>query len=307
MGFQVEPPNYSSVVDYQGTPSSGEFPQFTDQNTLAGRTATQFLDALATGVTPTELGYLNGVTSGVQTQLDAKAPTASPTFTGPVTVEDWSQFGVAGAAGVIQNDSGNLSVRGNDTLELKSTAESVDIYTNDVLRLRIGNSGSATLDSTFGASLATALGVGGNTAMCCCAYRSTNFSISTTPTAIGFNNNLTITDATIHSDSTNNTRFVVPTGGAGKWRFRLVCPGSGGAVYMNCEGYVNGVKVTGCELGVYTSGYASPNGDWILDLDDGDFFEFYLSLSTGSGTIWSSGLSGNNGGYSHAIAQRIGD
>lgn len=160
MGFQTEPPNYSSVVDYQGTPSNGEFPQFTDQNTLAGRTATQFLDALATGVTPTELGYLNGVTSGVQTQLDAKAPTADPTFTGPVTVEGWAQFGSGGAAGVIQNDSGNLSVRGNDTLELKSTAESVDIYTNDVLRLRIGNSGSATLDSTFGASLAAALGVG---------------------------------------------------------------------------------------------------------------------------------------------------
>ena len=49
-----------------------------------------------TTVDATELGYLNGVTSAVQTQLDAKlatataastyAPLASPTFTGTVTI-----------------------------------------------------------------------------------------------------------------------------------------------------------------------------------------------------------------------------
>jgi hypothetical protein len=36
-------------------------------------------------VDSTEIGYLNGVTSGIQTQLDAKAPTANPTFTGTVS------------------------------------------------------------------------------------------------------------------------------------------------------------------------------------------------------------------------------
>jgi len=35
-------------------------------------------------VTSTELGYLDGVTSAIQTQLNAKAPLASPTFTGNV-------------------------------------------------------------------------------------------------------------------------------------------------------------------------------------------------------------------------------
>ncbi len=38
------------------------------------------------GVSDTEIGYLDGVTSAIQTQLNAKAPTASPTFTGTVTV-----------------------------------------------------------------------------------------------------------------------------------------------------------------------------------------------------------------------------
>ena len=37
-------------------------------------------------VTSTELGYLDGVTSNVQTQLNAKAPTENPDFTGTVTV-----------------------------------------------------------------------------------------------------------------------------------------------------------------------------------------------------------------------------
>ena len=38
------------------------------------------------GVSDTEIGYLDGVTSGIQGQLDAKAPLASPTFTGTVTL-----------------------------------------------------------------------------------------------------------------------------------------------------------------------------------------------------------------------------
>jgi hypothetical protein len=39
-------------------------------------------------VSNTELQYLDGVTSALQTQLDAKAPLASPTFTGTVTLPD---------------------------------------------------------------------------------------------------------------------------------------------------------------------------------------------------------------------------
>jgi hypothetical protein len=35
-------------------------------------------------VSSTEIGYIDGVTSAIQTQLDAKAPIASPTFTGTV-------------------------------------------------------------------------------------------------------------------------------------------------------------------------------------------------------------------------------
>jgi hypothetical protein len=45
---------------------------------------TSTIQARVTNVTDTEIGYLDGVTSAIQTQIDAKAPIASPTFTGTV-------------------------------------------------------------------------------------------------------------------------------------------------------------------------------------------------------------------------------
>lgn len=57
-------------------PLSG--PTFTGTVALPSTTSIGNVDS-------TEIGYLDGVTSAVQTQLDAKAPTASPTFTGTVS------------------------------------------------------------------------------------------------------------------------------------------------------------------------------------------------------------------------------
>jgi hypothetical protein len=54
-------------------------------------------------LTVTELNYVDGVTSAIQTQLDAKAPLASPTFTGTVTLP-------VGLTGVIRTDTGVVSV-----------------------------------------------------------------------------------------------------------------------------------------------------------------------------------------------------
>ena len=56
-------------------------------NILDGVTATAAELNLLDGVTATtaELNHVDGVTSNVQTQMDTKAPVASPTFTGTVT------------------------------------------------------------------------------------------------------------------------------------------------------------------------------------------------------------------------------
>lgn len=59
-------------------------------NVLDGITASTAELNLLDGVTATtaELNYVDGVTSAIQTQLDAKAPLASPTFTGTTTTDD---------------------------------------------------------------------------------------------------------------------------------------------------------------------------------------------------------------------------
>ena len=58
-------------------------------NILDGVTSTAAELNILDGVTATtaEINYVDGVTSNVQTQLDAKAPIASPTFTGTVTAD----------------------------------------------------------------------------------------------------------------------------------------------------------------------------------------------------------------------------
>jgi len=55
-------------------------------NILDGVTSTaaelNVLDGIPGTLTATELGYVDGVNSAIQTQIDTKSPTASPTFTG---------------------------------------------------------------------------------------------------------------------------------------------------------------------------------------------------------------------------------
>lgn len=46
------------------------------------------LDGIPAGLTATEIGYSDGVTSAIQTQMDLKAPLAAPTFTGAVTLAE---------------------------------------------------------------------------------------------------------------------------------------------------------------------------------------------------------------------------
>lgn len=110
---------------------------------LGGVNATEFAILDGATVTTTELNYVSGVTSAIQTQIDAKAPTASPTFTGTVTIPtatittatittanvttvdlgDWTitesagvlYFATGGVNKMKLDASGNLTVTGNVT------------------------------------------------------------------------------------------------------------------------------------------------------------------------------------------------
>jgi hypothetical protein len=68
---------------------------------------TSTIQARVTDVSDTEIGYLNGVTSGIQTQINDLAPKADPTFTGTISAASLTL-------------SGDLTVNGTTT-NLNST------------------------------------------------------------------------------------------------------------------------------------------------------------------------------------------
>ena len=59
-------------------------------------------------VSNTEFNYLDGVTSAIQTQMDLKAPLASPTFTGHPTVEGVTSTGATGTGKFVFDTSPTL-------------------------------------------------------------------------------------------------------------------------------------------------------------------------------------------------------
>lgn len=72
---------------------------------------TSTIQARVADVSDTEIGYLNGVTSAIQTQIDAKAPLNSPTFTGTVVLPDNTiSQSMLGDDSVGTNEIGGLAV-----------------------------------------------------------------------------------------------------------------------------------------------------------------------------------------------------
>lgn len=61
-------------VDTANSPNANEFARFTDADTIEGRTVSEVLVDLGFTASITELNYTDGVTSAIQTQLDAKQP-----------------------------------------------------------------------------------------------------------------------------------------------------------------------------------------------------------------------------------------
>ena len=96
-------------------------------------------DYVAGGTTAAEFDYMDGVTSNVQTQLDAKAPLASPTFTGnftsvgiddnadanAITIDSSENVGIGGTPNdVIQGEGQIVGQGGSKTPRLQITGTS---------------------------------------------------------------------------------------------------------------------------------------------------------------------------------------
>lgn len=110
----------------------------TGKVTVAPDLSTLTINGVNVTSTAAELNYVDGVTSNVQTQLNAKAPLASPTFTGTATIPtatittanittvDLGNWTITESAGVLYfatsgtnkmklDASGNLTVVGDIT------------------------------------------------------------------------------------------------------------------------------------------------------------------------------------------------
>jgi hypothetical protein len=74
------------AIDAALTAGTGITKTYNDAaNTLTVAVDTTTIQARVADVSDTEIGYLNGVTSAIQTQINDKAPLASPTFSGTVS------------------------------------------------------------------------------------------------------------------------------------------------------------------------------------------------------------------------------
>jgi hypothetical protein len=100
----------------------------TELNVLDGMTASTAELNILDGATlsTTELNYVDGVTSAIQTQIDAKAPTASPTFTGTVSGVTKAHVGL-GNVDNTSDTSKPVSTATQTALDLKAPLASPDL------------------------------------------------------------------------------------------------------------------------------------------------------------------------------------
>ena len=101
-------------------------------------------------LTVTELNYVDGVTSAIQTQIDTKAPLASPTFTGTVTLPSGTVTSAMIADGTIVN------------ADISSSAEIVDSKLATISTAGKVSNSATTATATAGNSTIVARDASGN-------------------------------------------------------------------------------------------------------------------------------------------------
>ena len=75
-------------------------------------------DYVSGGTTAAEFDYMDGVTSNVQTQMDAKAPTAGPTFTGTVAIPNVANLETAVVANTAKVTNYNQTLADINALDI---------------------------------------------------------------------------------------------------------------------------------------------------------------------------------------------
>ncbi len=125
-GIDINSGTVDNAVIGGTTAAAGTFTTATAATVNASTTLQ--IGGVAITSTAAELNYTDGVTSAIQTQIDTKAPLASPTFTGTVNIPtiDFGDWTITESAGVLYfatggtnkmklDASGNLTVVGDVT------------------------------------------------------------------------------------------------------------------------------------------------------------------------------------------------
>ena len=207
---------------------------------------TSIIQARVSNVSDTEIEYLDGVTSSIQTQLNAKAPTDNPTFTGTVTIPDNTvALGTKTTGDYVATITGGTGVAstaaasGEGTTHILSIGQSVGTTDNvtfagltaDAITIGITSageidttSGNLTIDSTGGTiTVDDDLIVTGNATINNDLIVTGNITISGNTTTLN-TETITVEDKTIELGSSaspsnttaNGAGIVVPDGAANK-------------------------------------------------------------------------------------------
>ena len=92
---------------------------------------TTVIQARVADITDTEIGYLNGVTSAIQTQIDLKAPLAAPTFTGTVVLPSTTSIGNVSNTeiGYLDGVTSAIQTQLNNVIDSESIVTGGNAYT----------------------------------------------------------------------------------------------------------------------------------------------------------------------------------
>lgn len=196
------------------------------------------------GLTATELGYVDGVTSAIQTQLNGKAAT-SHTHT-ISQLSDWPAGLTVTELGYMADVTSLVQAQLNGKAATSHSHAASDI-TSGTLPVARGGTGLGSLGTALqvlrvnagATALEFATPAGGSVWKGCVSSKTGGlYNVpATTLTTIGWDFDI-IADAALHSTSTNNSRLIADSGGT--WELTFVCYASDSAATLETRVYENG-------------------------------------------------------------------